>query len=492
VRVELGRRTVVGNSGFLLVSRLVTSGISFVGTAIIARTLLPGQWGVYTFVISLTTVLDLLFDFQVSRLVLRELHDPDRDPGEVIGSFTILRVGLGAVSYLAALAFAALVLKPELFPAVAVGGLTLVLSSGWNAVNLFYTSRLWLRPAAVVMVGSRVVFVVLCIGFAKNGSTSVTDFLWASVINEAIPCLVFAVLVRRHMRLKPRLEPSRWWRWIKDAVPIAIGGAIGTLYFRIDALLVGKLSSFNALGFYAIGYKFSDLIGYLYVSISAAVLALLIRDWPGRIDLFKRTWRGAFVILTITGVGITAGFLVFARPAIVTLFGSRYADATAAARLVVGGQGLKFFGGLCVMTLVAVHRNREFVVATIVGLVVNVVVNLYVIPRWSYVGAAWVTLITELCVVAVLARATMRVPDVPRPPWWLVAKVAVAAAALIAVGLLAEQVIAWPFAALAAGATYLLMLHALGVDGEGGLRVVPHLLGETGPPAEPVIVGTYD
>jgi O-antigen/teichoic acid export membrane protein len=477
---------------FLLVSRLVTSAISFAGTALIARTLTPGQWGVYTFIISLTTVLDLLFDFQVSRLVLRELHDSNRAPGEVIGSFTLLRVGLGVVSYVAALAFAATVLNPEVFPAVAVGGLTLILASGWNAVNLYYTSRLWLRPAAVTMVASRIVFVLLCVGFAKSGSTSVIDFLWASVINEAIPCLVFVVLVRRHMRLKPRVEPARWWRWIKDAVPIAIGGAIGTLYFRIDALLVGRLSSYYALGFYAIGYKFSDLIGYLYVSISAAVIALLIRDWPARLDLFKRTWRGAFVILTIAGVGITAGFLVFARPAIVTLFGSRYEDATTAARLVVGGQGLKFFGGLCVMTLVAVHRNREFVVATIVGLVVNVVVNLYVIPRWSYVGAAWVTLITELCVVAVLAKATMRVPEVPRPPWWLVAKVALAAGVLIVVGLLAEQVMAWPLAAIAAGAAYLLTLHGLGVDGEGGLRVVPHLLGETGPPPEPVIVGTFD
>src|SRR5262249_26528420 len=77
VPTQPGRRTVVGSSAFLLTARLMTSAISFVGTALVARTLTTSAWGTYTFVISFTTVVDSLFDFQVSRRVIRELHDKD-------------------------------------------------------------------------------------------------------------------------------------------------------------------------------------------------------------------------------------------------------------------------------------------------------------------------------------------------------------------------------------------------------------------------------
>jgi len=473
-------RSVVASTAFLFVARILVSGISYAATALIARTLTPRDWGAYTFVISATTILDALFDLRVTRLVLRDLTSPDSDAGHVMGSFLVLRLLLGGASYVAALAFvAANSYPPIVLPAMAIGGMTLVFAAGWNALNLYYQSKLWLRSVAIALVGARVVFVAVCVALASSGSTSVKGYLAASVVNEAIPFVVLALLARRHVQVRPAVERAQWWRWLKDGFPIAIGWAIGTIYFRVDSIMLASLGSFTDVGLYGIGYKFADIIDYLYAALTAPVVTMLIRDWPDRLDMFRRTFRGAFVLLTISGVGLATGFAVFARPAVVTVFGDRYDEAAGAARLVVAGQGLRFFSGLCVITLIAVRRNREYVLAALTGLVINVAVNFAVIPRYSYVGAAWVTVVTELGVLIVLVRAVASIDELPQLPFGLLFRTALAGAVLAAVGLGVDSFAPWEVAAVIAALAYLLVLHVLGVDGPGGLRVVPQLLGRT-------------
>src|SRR5438067_7511047 len=159
----------VRGSADLIAARLGGSAITLAGTAIVARTLSPRDWGAYTFVLGLATILGLLFDFQVSRLVLVELVEERRDPGAVLGSFLTLRLGLGAASYLAALAFAAPA-YPSLVAATSVGALTIVFGAGWNALFLYFQARLRLRAVALWLTVARIVFLGLVALFAVAGS----------------------------------------------------------------------------------------------------------------------------------------------------------------------------------------------------------------------------------------------------------------------------------------------------------------------------------
>jgi O-antigen/teichoic acid export membrane protein len=156
---------------------------------------------------------------------------------------------------------------------------------------------------------------------------------------------------------------------------------------------------------------------------------------------------------------------------------------------VVIGLALKFFTSLCVYTLIATKKNRAFVVASTAGLAVNVIANLFVIPRYSYQGAAVVTVATELIVLAVLVRAVASVPGLGPPPWPVVSRAIGAATGLAATGIVLGLVVPWPVAALGAAAVFVGILHFVGVDGPGGLRVLPRLLRE--PPARVVDVPAH-
>ena len=481
------RRSVVGSAAFLAVSRLVVSAISYVATALVARTLSVDDWGTYSLVLSLTTVLDFVFDLQVGRLVLKQLAATDGTESHALGSFLALRLTLGALSYGVGVAFVAAGPFPNrVVPAVAVGGTALVFAAGWNAINLFFQARLWFRSVAMVLVAARVVFVGTCVALAAGGTKSPLVFLGATVLTEAIPLPVLWFVARRHVRMRLAVEPARWVTWIKESAPIAVGAAIGAVYFRIDAVLLSALDSLRAVGLYSVGYKFADVLAYVGAALMAPAYTLLVRAWPDHTSAFAQTWRGAFTLLTVTAAGLATAFAVFAGPTISLLFGARYAPATDAARLIVVGQALRFPTMLLVGTLIAVGRNRPYVVASVVGFVVNVAGNLVVIPHWSYTGAAAMTVATEAGVLVLLGRAVLALPELAVPVGVL-ARTAVASAALAGVGVAVDAVAPWPFAAMAGVVAFAAVLHTIGIDGPGGLRVLPHLLQDHVPtePARP-------
>lgn len=470
-------RSIVGGSASLMASRLFVGLLSYAATATVARVLTSDDWGAFTFANSMAILAATLFDFQVSRIVLLELMDDERDVGPVVGSLMTLRLLIGLLTYGAVMLFVvATGYDATIVQATAIASIPILLTPTWNGLFLYFQARHWLRSVALVNAISRVLLLALTLGLVVLGVRSLLPFLWPLVICEVFILVTLVAIARRHIHLRPAIDLRKWRAWMKDAITISLGYAIGTLYYRLDTIMLSQLDTLQAVGLYGIGYKFSDLIGYLPVAVLAPVFALLVRAWPDHPAAFARTVRSAWILMIAGAFGFASILTVFAHPLIVLLYGERYGPGAGAARLVILGQAIRFFTTLCVTVLISVHRNRPYVVAALVGLALNIVINLVAIPHYSYSGAAFATVVTELVVLVMLVVALRRVPDIGPFPWSSAWRIVAASAALVAVALGTWLVAPWPVAFVASALTFLATLHLFGIDGEGGLRVVPHLL----------------
>ena len=421
-------------------------------------------------------IVGFIADLRLSRIVLSEVLAADEEgAARIVGSYAGLRLVIGVVSYIIAMIVMGLGAATGNFTSgqvigAAIGGLNLIILSVAYGLILLFEARLWLRDIAVSNVVGQIGGFAVIVTVTVAGIGSLLWYVGANVINGVIFLLWLAFAMRRGVRPRIRFERSEWWGWIREAAPLALGAALDTIYFRIDLIMLSIIGTSAAAGLYAVGYKFADLLGAVPTAIVTPALTLMVAAWPADPAAFRRTFRHATVILAVGAVGACAGFIVFAGPLVTALYGSNASRAADSARLLVVGQSLHFFTIIAFATLVAVKRNRLYPIAMLVGVVVNVTLNFVLIPKYSYIGSGWATVITELIVLFAMGTGVARIPGLRPFPWGAMSKTIGAGGVSGLVGWAVLGRIPWPLGLALVGFLYLGFVHVLAPNGPGGLR----------------------
>jgi O-antigen/teichoic acid export membrane protein len=455
----------------LSAGRYVAAVFGWAGTLLVVRILSPSAWGEFVFIFSFLGIVGAIGGLQVARIAIRQIIEAGDAAGQVSSSYVCFRIVLGTVVY----AVAVLIVwvagySTAVVVATAVAGTTLVLGGTSAGLGIVLEARLSMKPLAMSQAAYQIVQLGLTAAVALSGHGTLLLFVLPIVAGQVVMMVWRAVAVWRVARIGLRVDVPGWWVLLKESMPLSVGAALGTAYFRIDSVMLSKLDSLSAVGAYGVGYKFSDLVGSFPEAVLNPTLTLMVRHWPHHRPDFHHSFHRAFVLLTVVGVGIGVEFGAFAGNAIGLFYGQRYATVAGAAVLLMVGQLLAFFTNLSFYTLAAVKRHRAYPLASLLGVLVNVGLNLVLIPRYSYTGSGIATVITEVIVLGILVVPVSRVPAVRPIPWIPLGKSLVAGAAMAAVVLGLRVVLPWPVAAILGGIAYLAALHAIRIDGRGGLR----------------------
>lgn len=382
----------------VLMSRVVVAALGWIGSVVIARTLSPDQWGQFSFVFALLGLMSVVTDLGVGRVVLARLMDDDAEEiGRTASSFLALRTVLGLIGYLFAIGYVVLLGYPsEVVLATVLGGLVVVFATPSHALSVLFQSRHRLLLVAVAeSIGQ-----VLQLGLTVLAAVFAPTLLWfvlPAVANEIFKLVTKGFGIRsRTIGLRPsrRVEVRRWGPYLKEAVPLAIGFALTIAMLKIDVLMLSLLDSFDAVGLYSIGYKFSDMIDTFTLAAVAPVSTLLIASWPDDLATFRVRSRSAATLFAVFGAMAVAAFWPSAEPLIGLLYGDRFVEGSNAARLLVLGAALMSLVMLGIFVLASAGMQRHYPIVALLGLAINVGLNLFLIPRYSFDGAAVSTVVT--------------------------------------------------------------------------------------------------
>lgn len=451
-------RRLFSSSTAMILGRLITAVFGWAGSVIIARTLTGDDWGRYSFVFALLGIMEVVTDLGVGRVVLARLtSDKPEEVSRLAGSFIMLRTALGILGYLIALGYAYFAgLAPLVVAAAGLAGTTVALATPANALFVLYQSKLRLTYVAVWdIIGQAVQFLLIVAVAAVH--PALLAFIIPAIVREIV---VFAARAAGVPKLfTPEFRPSfravtaYWGEMLREALPISVGFALFTLLERIDMLMLQQLGTYEAVGVYAIGYKFSDLMGLIVSALAVPFTTVLIKTWPEQPGVFRARLHQAVAVAALLGGLGAVVFWPSAEALISLLYGTQFAGGAAAAALLVVGSALSGLTFVVVSALVAARKLRVFPWIAAAGLLLNVGLNLVLIPLWSIDGAAIATVATEVVMLAamlLLLRGSLGIPGVS--PWGLLIRQALVATAVAAsaVLLVSEVGIPWPVVVLVA------------------------------------------
>ncbi len=406
----------VRNTALVLAARILSRAIALFTVLATLNHLGPGGFGRFQTLVTYTSVITVLVDPGFNTLFVREAA---RHPGEIARYLSNLVTTRLLMSVLG-LAVLALALRiPALESLLLPGFLLMILASLSQLLRqTFYALQRVGFDAVETILEAGVLLGLTLLGvFTRQG---VAYFVWAYALSYAFACaFILTVLLARRIAVpRPRFEWKLVSTWLVAGLPLALTFVVTTLYFKIDVPILQLFRSFDEVGWYASAYKPFEALLFVPMSMLNVIFPLLAvyhREAPDRLALATDRF---YKLLLLLGWPLTVGVAVLA-PGLTRLL-RLYPQAEPALAILALGIVFMFVNNTWIGTLNAIDRQAAFTWAALASLVVNVALNLVLIPLYGYRGAAWATVLTEAALFAIgllLTRHYHRLVPVASLSW---------------------------------------------------------------------------
>ena len=383
--------------GALILVALFSLATTLIAVIIVSRFLGSTQFGEMQTAVTYGGLIGTLTDMGFSALYIREgaRHtDQLSRYWNNIASVKLVGAVIGIPLLLAALYVAGVT---SLFlPAFAI----LVLS-GYQLLlrNTLYAMQQLTFEIIEIIPETLIVLALVVVGVNTHAGTG--WFLWTYAISYAFACVYFGIVLIAKGVLRPGIsfEPGLLLPWVRMAIPLGITFVITTVYFKVDVPILQRFRPYDEVGWYTLAYKpFESLlfIPFALRSVVFPVLSVYHRRSPGRVLPLAEKFFKALIIL---GWPISVGVFMLA-PEFNSFLGL-YPQSGPALQILALAIVFMFADNTFAATLNAIDKQNVFAFVAMVGLVVNVGVNLVVIPRYGYLGASWAVVVTEAALVVV-------------------------------------------------------------------------------------------
>ncbi|HEY7952573.1 MAG TPA: flippase [Solirubrobacteraceae bacterium] len=378
-------------------ARVLNLALGVVVTALVARTLGDVGYGQWSTIFVVLGLVGYLMNFGMEGVVIREASREPEHELQWLGSMLALRLMLiGPVVLIAAVAIELLSSSQQML----IAGFILLITmpfSGVGVLGMIYQLRVRnIVPMLVLTLRSVLWGAAVIVIYSNNGT--MVELAIAMTVTNAIGSLVQLLAARRVVG--QWLKPTRQHigTLVRVGIPLGLSGVLVIFYARIDQLIVYVIAGARSAGLYGAVYGVLDQSHFVPVSVLTTLAPIIAAAWPADRERLLRTVRLAAEFMAISSLGALAFACVASSQIVHLIFGPSFAEAAPALPVLGGAFVFICFGYLNGNLLVVMGLQTRLLRISLIALVVNLIGNFILVPMVGFMGAAWMTLVTEVVV----------------------------------------------------------------------------------------------
>ncbi len=395
-------RRVAKNSIAPMLLNLFNRAIDFAFAALMLRVLRPENAGNFYFAVVIVSWFEILTNFGLNTLLTREVSRDPAQANRYLVNTSILRLMLAGLSaplvLIVILVWSnAFTLTPETAIAIvllAIAQLPSSLSYGLTA--LFYAYEKAEYPAAI-----SVITVLMKVALGVPALLLGGGIVGLAAISLIVNVFTLLILSRLSFQMffRPHYESDRTLRraMLRESFPLMINHLLATLFFKIDVPILQSLQGSTVVGLYSAAYKWVDALNIIPAYSTIALFPVMSRQASEDRPALLRSYKIGVKLLVALALPL-AVITTFVAPALMLILGgSEFLPHSAIAlQIMIWSIPFGWINSITNYVLIAAGQQSKLTRAFIVGLTFNVVANLILIPRYSYVAAALTTILSEL------------------------------------------------------------------------------------------------
>jgi O-antigen/teichoic acid export membrane protein len=410
-----GVGTVLRGFAVLSAATVLIRLIGFVAVTLFARKAGPETFGTYAFALALAGfVVGAPTNFGIGTLGIRKIARDPADAGQVVGEALAVQAIIAVIAVALLVALVPLLSSDAelvtLTPLVALYYVAYSMTVDWALQGL---QRL--GAVAAARLAGQVLFGIVTPLILIRGPAGAERYAAAFAAGAMLTAIVAFSMVRRAVgpiSVSWALAPL--WDLTKRAAPLGFSLVMLQIYWSMDQVLLGLLTGKAEVGQYAAAAKLPAVIsGFIQIWL-AAVYPHASKLFTHDSDALRRQ-LGSFTSLSIVvALPMAAGAAIVGTDVMTGLFGPAYRPAGPPFAILMTASAIVVVAINFTSLAMAAGQERTFAMSVTAASIINVLLNLLLIPFYGAVGAAISTVVAELVVFLVCARRVVAV--IGRPP----------------------------------------------------------------------------
>ncbi len=390
-----GFKRYFANTGWLFfgrTSRMVTA--LFVGVYV-ARYLGPSNFGLLSYAGSFVGLFSAIATLGLDNIVVRDLVRYEKKRDELLGTTFVLKI-IGSILLLGIVAAAVRFTTNDNFTNLLIFIIAVAtIFQSFNVIDFYFRSKVLSKYVVYAQIISGISSAIIKLLFIYF-RIGLVYFAAVMIVESIILAIGFITTYT-----KQKLNIFNWRikfylakRLLRDSWPLILSGIAISIYMRIDQVMIKEMITPGAVGNYAVAVRLSEVWYFIPMAITSSLFPAIINAKKVSEKLYHRRLQKLYDLMTWLAIGIALPITFLANDIIRLLFGVQYQDAAGVLRIYVWAGVFVFLGVASSQYLIAENYTKISFSTTFVGGIVNVILNIIMIPRYGINGAAIATLIS--------------------------------------------------------------------------------------------------
>lgn len=410
------RRRFIENISLLLVLNIIIKAFWVLGIDRTVQNMVgAAEYGFYFSLFSFSVLFNIVLDFGITNYNNRRVA---RDPGQLsllLGNLFVIRIGFAVVYMVISLSVA----FAMGYDTRQTGILTILLINQFLASFILYlrsniTALQLFRTDALLSVTDRLIMIVtvglLLFGGIAGGSFRIEWFVWCQTFGYVVTfAIALLVVLGKRGGVPVTFNRPAIAGILRESAPYALLSLFMAVYWRVDSVMLERMLPDGkvAAGVYAQAFRLLDaasMIPYLFAVILLPQFTRAMASGEDTVPLEKM----ALVMLVLPAAAVTLVSVLFNQE-IMTLL---YIDHV--------GESARLFAILMIsyvpvavtyiFSTVLTARGTLFQLNIIAGsgMIINVLLNIILIPSAGAEGAATASVITQTAMAALFALVVLK------------------------------------------------------------------------------------
>jgi len=397
-KINVGNRILV-NTFFQFFSKFFSVFLSLLTVFLLTRHLGTEGYGSFALVFTYLSFFAVFSDMGFNQVIVREFSQGDVKSPSVKASLFNLKLLLNIISI-----FLPLVVLP-LFPysyslklAVVVGAFAVGVGNlaSYGSSILQAQLRLDFVAALDLLIKFVTVFAIYCLTRIQAG---LYPMIGAVLIGNFVGLCISYLLVKKKINFSFYLDFSLAKKIMRLGIPVGISSFLALLYFKVDTLMLSLMRSPVEVGIYSLSYKILENILMLWGLYMASVYPLWSRYFHNnKYSDYRHLLKSTYVALSVLSVVVIFMGYNFTPLIMDTLGGSSFSSSAGPFRILLWAVPLFFLNNIFYNVILSFGKTKYLIHPFLLCLTINVLLNIYSIPRYGYIGTSVTTVITELLI----------------------------------------------------------------------------------------------